>query len=380
MTRQTALRAALIALPLVAALLYIALNWYRIEPHTVFVGAGSEARKNAFLAYERLLERMGAAPRTLTGPSQIASVPEAGTLLVGGNRLAYMTPQRVRQVTAWVQRGGTLVVQAEGYGIDDPLLDALGVERRFPEWMSKRRTQPPPGMPRPSSGTIVSVPWPGEAKPLRVSFPGVIPDLRDLRVRSDALVVNEGATTVLLSFAFGQGRVTVLPRLGFLANDSIGKLDHARFGWRLAGAEHAGRVVALFTRLQTPPFLGWVREEAWAVAIAAALLVAAWLARIVPRFGPLAPETAPVRRSLREHIVASGRYLWSRGERAYLLEALRERVRRAAARRGVEAPTPTGQARTLDAIAFTDATARLQDIESGLALLARRTPIRKVRA
>ena len=36
MTRQTMFRAALLALPLTAALLYIALNWYRIEPETVW--------------------------------------------------------------------------------------------------------------------------------------------------------------------------------------------------------------------------------------------------------------------------------------------------------------------------------------------------------
>jgi hypothetical protein len=34
-----------------------------------------------------------------------------------------------------------------------------------------------------------------------------------------------------------------------------------------------------------------------------------------------------------EHIVASGRYLWSRGEGAYLLAAARERAAQAAARR-----------------------------------------------
>jgi hypothetical protein len=399
-TRNTMLRAALLALPLTAALLYIALNWYRIEPETVWVRAGEEARRNPFLAYTRLLERMGAAPRVLGSPSRLASLPDASTLVMAGNRLAYMTPQRVREITAWVQRGGTLVVQSEAYGIDDPLLDAFGVEREFPEWMRKRGMPPrPPELP---GGGVVRLPWPGEEQPLRVSFPGVLPDLRDLRVRSDVVAAKLGSNTVLLSFASGRGRVTIVPRLAFLANDSIGKLDHARAGWRLAAAERPGRVVALFTKLETPPFIDWVRQHAWAVAIAAALLVFAWLARIVPRFGPLAPEAPPVRRSLREHIVASGRYLWSRGEHAYLIEALRERVWRAARRRGIDAPTTSRRAKAIEAMArlasvpaadaeralfghaavsaaFTGAAARLQDIESGLAFRARRTPPRKAR-
>jgi len=402
MNRKALLRAALITLPLIAALLYIALNWYRIEQVTVWVQAGEEARRNPFLAYTRLLEHLGAQPRMIGSPSRLASLPDTSTLVMAGSRLAYMTPQRVREITAWVQRGGTLVVQSEGYGIDDPLLDALGVERAFPEWVGRRggMQRRPNELP---SGGVVDVHWPGESRALHASFAGLLPELRDLRVRPDSTVAKLGSRTVLLSFALGQGHVTIVPSLAFLTNTSIGKLDHARLGWRLAEAEKPGRIVALFTRLETPPFIDWVRNQAWAVAIAAALLVFVWLARIVPRFGPLAPDAPPVRRSLLEHIVASGRYLWSRGEHAYLIEALRERVWRAARRRGIDAPTSARRAKAVEAMArlasvppldaeralfgqaalpaaFTGAAARLQDIESGLAVRARRTPKRKVRS
>ena len=400
MNRKALLRAALVALPLVAALLYIALNWYRIEQVTVWVQAGEEARRNPFLAYTRLLERLGAQPRIIGSPSRLASLPNTSTLVMAGNRLAYMTPQRVREITAWVQRGGTLVAQSEGYGIDDPLLDALGVERAFPEWVGRRGVQRRPN--EPPTGGVVDVRWPGESRALHASFSGFLPELRDLRVHADSTAGKLGSRTVLLSFGLGQGHVTIVPSLAFLSNTSIGKLDHARLGWRLAEAEKPGRVVALFTRLETPPFIDWVRNQAWAVAIAAALLVFVWLARIVPRFGPLAPDAPPVRRSLLEHIVASGRYLWSRGEHAYLIDALRERVWRAARRRGIDAPTTARRAKAVEAMArlasvapldaeralfgqaalpasFTGAAARLQDIESGLAVRARRTPRRKVR-
>jgi hypothetical protein len=57
-----------------------------------------------------------------------------------------------------------------------------------------------------------------------------------------------------------------------------------------------------------------------------------------------------VRRSLLEHIVASGRFLWSRGERDYLLEGARERVWRAAARRGISTQA-VPQANALQALA-----------------------------
>jgi hypothetical protein len=181
----------------------------------------------------------------------------------------------------------------------------------------------------------------------------------------------------------------VLPTFSFLLNDTIGAFDHAEFGWRLASEHDNARPVMLFLKMDSPPFLDWLWREAWTVVIAAAMLLALWLARIMPRFGPLAPDAAPVRRSLLEHIVASGRFLWSRGQAAYLLEALRERVWRLAGRRGVAAQV-TAQAKALAAIArlaaiaedsarralvsdtatapaFVEAAAALHEIESRLA-------------
>jgi hypothetical protein len=99
----------------------------------------------------------------------------------------------------------------------------------------------------------------------------------------------------------------------------------------------------LFLNMDSPPIGEWLWREAWAIVIAAPILLALWLWRIVPRFGPLAPDPAPQRRSLAEHIVASGRYLWSRSEGTYLLQALRERVLRVARRRGVTASATASQ-------------------------------------
>jgi len=400
-TRKNLFRTALIALPLVAALLYIALNWYTIEEEKTWVQAGPEARRNPYLAYTRLLDRMEVRTQSARSASRLDSLPQGGSLVLAARRLAYMTPPRVRELVAWVNRGGRLVVEAEPFGIDDPLLDALGIERVFPDWMGKPAATPRRIPPADITNEVVAVSWPGEARQLKLSFPGFfVTGFRDLRVRSEVHAGKQGARVVALTFAQGEGRVTVLPRFNFLNNGQIGKLDHARLGWLMALPRDPGSVATLFLRMESPPFLDWVRQNAWAVAVAAALLVAAGLARIVPRFGPLAPDAPPVRRSLMEHIVATGRFLWARGEQAYLLEALRERVWRAAGRRGIRAPSPARRANAIEAVAklasvppaaaeralfaqaenapaFTDAAARLQDIESGLALRARRNPVRR---
>jgi len=330
MQRKSWVRAALVTTPLVAALLYMALNWFRIEYEPIRVGATGEALTDRFLAYSRFLARMGAKVVPVTSPTGIASPPEEATIVIGARRLSYMVPARVDKLVAWVRRGGHLVIEAEPTGIDDPLLDALGIQRprEAPEVQRRpTRWEPPP---------VLLAPWPGASRPLRVQFFAPVRELRDLRERTPVATIVDKDHTVALAFAEGQGQVTVLPTLEFLDNTHIAQLDHAELGWLALGNPPRSPVL-LFLHLDTAPLGEWIRREAWAVVVAAALGIALWLARIIPRFGPLAPDPPPVRRSLAEHVVASGRYLWSRGEGRYLAQALRDRVMRAAARRGIAA-------------------------------------------
>ena len=394
--RRSAWRFALLATPLVAALLYIALNWYTLVDEPVWVNAGKEARENPYLAYTRLLERMGSPPLTPTAAAALDAPPERGTLIIADRRLAYMTPERVRKLTAWVDRGGHLVADTEDEGIDDPLLDAFGIERVFPkpEPAAKRARPGPPAFVRGAPATV-TIDWPELGKPLHVRMRTGVMSLRATRVRSDDREARLGSDVVALSVSHGQGRVSTFQTIEYLRNNAIGDLDHAEFGWRLA----SNGPVMLFLRIQSPPFLEWLWRDAWAVVLAAALLLLLWLARIIPRFGPLAPEPPPARRSLLEHVVATGRYLWSKGQGAYLLEALRDRAWRAAKRRGVGEPGAApekstkaiseavgmSEARARRAFVgaapaapeFVDAAAALQQIESRLARRDGARPERK---
>jgi hypothetical protein len=68
------------------------------------------------------------------------------------------------------------------------------------------------------------------------------------------------------------------------------------------------------------------------VLAARALLLVVWLWRIAPRFGPMAPDPAPARRRLLDHLRASGRFQWSAGGAAALAESAREAALRRLAR------------------------------------------------
>ncbi len=392
MNRKLLFRALLIGTPLAAALLYIALNWYRVEYEPHWVAEGKAALEDPFLAYKRLLERMGAKTIVMNAPSELSSLQHRATLVLAAPRLAYMTPNHVKAIVDWVEHGGHLVVDAERWDVSDPLLEELGVENVPPIEMRKG-PQSELYAPRPQPSPIeTAFDWPGAGRKLKISLMPTATNLRDERKRTVLASIKTGKLTEALDFDEGEGHVTILPTFRFFTNTQVGRLDHAEFAWLVTGAAKPDDPVMLFLKMDSPPLGDWIWREAWTIVIAAALLVILWLGRIVPRFGPLAPEPAPQRRSLAEHIVASGRFLWSRAESAYLLNALRERVMRAARRRGIAVSagasqasaaiaqltdTPEGAIRTAlgspttNDEEFTSTVATLRDLE---ARLARRTP------
>jgi hypothetical protein len=165
----------------------------------------------------------------------------------------------------------------------------------------------------------------------------------------------------------------VVPSFAFATNEKIGRLDHAQFAWLLASHGSAAPRVLTLLRFDRPQLTEWLWAEAWPVVIMLALFIMLWLIRVIPRFGPLAPDFAEERRSLAEHILASGRFLWSRGAGRYLVEAVRDRALRLARQRrlpATEVPAVPGPLRTPHE--FVAAIARLSTIEARLARRAAR--------
>ena len=373
MTRREKNRA--IALACVGLLLalttYIAFNWFRIEEEPRWVDAGKEARRDPFLAFSRFVARMGGTTQALESPLFLSSLPRGTTLFFAAHRLGYMSPRNVRAVREWVDQGGHLVLQAEAPGTRDPLLEAMGIRREalVPRKEREPAKSAPPAMTPPAR----KFDWPGATHALQVEMP-VFTALRDVRGRTPLADVTFQSRSVILSLPEGRGDVTVVPSFGFATNERIGRLDHAQFAWLLASRSGAAPRVLTLLRFDTPHLTEWIWSEAWPVVIAAALLLLLWLARVIPRFGPLAPDHAGERRSLAEHIVASGRFLWSRGAGQYLVEAVRERAQRLARLRRLppsEVPALAGSMRISHD--FVAAVARLANVEARLARRALRT-------
>jgi hypothetical protein len=202
----------------------------------------------------------------------------------------------------------------------------------------------------PRGRSLSTFDWQGTGERLRVEFPSWVRPLVDTRARPKLGTATVDKEPLAFSFSEGKGRVVVFTSLHFLRNGSIGHEDHAELGWQLATDRGRERGALLALRPVEGASLGeWLRKEAWPVSVAMAILLVLWLLRIVPRFGPLEPDPQPSRRRLGEHIAASGRFLASRGELAWLLDAARERVWQVAARRFAAARARKPE--TVDALA-----------------------------
>jgi hypothetical protein len=124
----------------------------------------------------------------------------------------------------------------------------------------------------------------------------------------------------------GEGSALVLTDLDFLENDGIGRLDHARAAWRMITLEGTPEGIVFVHGASEPRFFSRVAAAVWPglLALAALLVALAW--RAGRRFGPAEPEPPLVRRSLMEHVEATGRFHWRRDDAELLLAGARRAI------------------------------------------------------
>ena len=304
--KNISLSAAVMVVLIAAGAVWIYLNFeYVTEPE--FVGLQGEARRNPLLAATRFYARMGIPAREARRIADLDALEPDATLFLRRRRTT-LNEQRADQLLSWVARGGHLVVEPEDYRVADRILDALKIHRR------RLNLEPPR---KPSEFSL-----PHSRSKLRVDF-GQREHFIDLEKRA-VLTVDEHWSVLLQQFRLGRGLVTVVNGLNFMTNQRIGKYDHAEFAWQLVQFNPATSAVVLAARLERPSLIAWVRENAWHAALTGAFLLVLWLWRIVPRFGPLRGDPSAARPRLLDHIRASGKFHWSRGNAPRLLESARE--------------------------------------------------------
>ena len=131
----------------------------------------------------------------------------------------------------------------------------------------------------------------------------------------------------------GAGRISIAAHAEPFRNRHLGDGDNAWLLLRLVGHAHGTEV--WFLNGVKVSFFAMLWEHGWMALIAAAALLAVWLWKSLPRFGPLRAAEDTGTRNFAEHLSLTGAFLWRHRQRAQLIGPLRETVIRAAVRRGL---------------------------------------------
>lgn len=275
----------------------------------VDVGYRGAARANPFLAAERLYTALGSPARTLPGAPRRLPPADHALLVVSPKRS--FSAKRTRELLDWIGHGGRLVIALDEAPTLDPILAHFGVRATGDAETDRRGTE------------TVEIPLPGGGTG------------RVEAAKAPRLKAGSKDPKFLLRFDEGEGRVTILSDASFLTNEQIGRLDHARVAWELlegadpaADAKKPPRGVWIVLREDLPTLTGLLARHAWAASLSSLVLLGAWLWCAGARFGPVLPDPPRHRRSLLEHIEASGDFLLRAGRGEDLAQSARQALLR----------------------------------------------------
>ena len=133
-------------------------------------------------------------------------------------------------------------------------------------------------------------------------------------------------------FRLGEGSVDLLSDMGLLTNDQLADAGNPEFARQLLTPNWGSGRFHLVYSVDLPPLWRWLLEHGSRALLPAFLCLLLWLWMRAQRFGPLLPAPQPPRRSLLEHLEASGEHLLRYGQLAALhralLTAVQARLRR----------------------------------------------------
>lgn len=290
-----------------------------------------------YLAAERMLRAMDIPISQIGSLEEAPKLPPHSALIVPAGRHG-LTLQARSAVLQFVRDGGHLLVESERWEDTDLLLEDLGVTRSEApdfeydeDWFgfgSLIAFRDPTASAEIDDPTLLLVHWDTDSEPLLVTSLG-----GELLAAEDAIRLIDGDEgTRMLQRQEGDGLITAINDISFAQNWRIGRNDNAELLWRILDDTPQLAHVAWF-RTRPAQLWPWLRQHAWPVLISLALLIAIFIWQGLPRFGPTRADPSGQRRRLSDHLSASGRFLWSAGQRANLSRAAAACAYDAAARR-----------------------------------------------
>ena len=142
---------------------------------------------------------------------------------------------------------------------------------------------------------------------------------------------------------YGEGSVDVLADMDFMGSDELEGRGARALTRQLLAPNHRAGTVHLVYAAQMPSLWKTLVAHSWMAWGPLLLAFLAWLWRRMQRFGPQLPAPDDARRSLMEHIVASGEHIYRYGYAHHLYAAVREAFMARLRRRDPQAAALVGE-------------------------------------
>ncbi|MCK5647314.1 MAG: DUF4350 domain-containing protein, partial [Gammaproteobacteria bacterium] len=312
-------------------------SWVNEEKEVGFQGL---AKTNKLLASEFFLRKMGINVQQVNGLLAFRDLPSTRHTLLIATQRETINKELSQKLLSWVHAGGHLIVEARYIAADkikkdnnesainDDLLEELMIFSRRSdacECKVDENNEEIPVIVSLSSDDYRSAEnayqLMGKAKntEIEVNFPYDKTLQKNSSESPITWLVKDDVGQYLMQIPLEKGLITVLTSTSIFNNNQIAQYDHARFLHYLLQQQEHDEGVWLIRVDDMPSLWQWLWTNAWPVMFSLSLLFLFWLWRAPLRFGPLLNDEQMPRRSLLEHIQASGYYRWHNNQSGYLL-------------------------------------------------------------
>jgi hypothetical protein len=330
--RRNRIAGAAIGATLIGFIVWVVTHtyWAEVTRETPMRG---EAARNAHYTLMRLAAMLGIRTREILSLRELP--PD--TVVVVDDPNNDLLRQRVKSLESWVESGGRLVITGDILRAHGDLQSWSGVRpaHRDPDpGASAQAAAPARADSAADTGCAsMAVQVTGDATGQSFSVCGPAAESYWASDRVPAWLLADAQGPQVLSVDIGDGELTIIGPSEIMSNRTLLDGDHAELLIAAAGLRRQDTLVILSPpEAVSLPALLWRLAAPAIVFFAAALLLL--VLRQLPRFGPLLPVTAPLRRLLAGQIRADARFIWRTRKPRVLRTAIR-RALDAAARRHI---------------------------------------------
>lgn len=285
------------------------LDNFEKRPEREYVGYQGEARFNDFLAAELLLLKLDieAESRRKLRPS--SWLPEDSDTLITRLGPELASDPESTLLFNWVRLGGHLLLLPPLDETRDvvTLMEDLGVRFFVPEEDDDEEQE--------------DVVEDGATHDYSLALDYVDERLELLDETDSHVLLSDDKGVIAVRQQLGNGFITIYASSFWFTSRTIEQHDHARlFLDSVAGFVEPGKAW-LFYDADFTPLWRLIWDAGKYLVLGLLLAFIAWLWSRMPRFGPLLPLPSAERRSIVEHVSASGRFIWQNDASSTLTEA-----------------------------------------------------------